>query len=194
VKFIPGCLVTKAITGRDWRYCITFGFLMNTRGLVELIALNVGLSSGVLGTKLFTILILMAIITTLMTGPLLYFCYQRDFDAEAERTAEESHGEVLRNASFRGERYLESIDSIGDATAGDESAPTGGERSAGITPETDASGTGGVPLGSLTAATVTPGITTPPPATADGEQPRRPASSTFASVTVASDEVNPTPF
>jgi Kef-type K+ transport system membrane component KefB len=75
VKFIPSCLVTKVVTKKDWRFAVTVGVLMNTRGLVELIALNVGLQTGVLGVKLFTILVLMAILTTCMTSPLLHYIY-----------------------------------------------------------------------------------------------------------------------
>lgn len=45
--------------------------LVNTRGLTELIALNVGLADGLIGQRLFTILVLMTLITTVMTGPLL---------------------------------------------------------------------------------------------------------------------------
>lgn len=44
---------------------------MNTRGLTELIALNVGLAGGIINQRLFTVLVLMALITTLTTGPLL---------------------------------------------------------------------------------------------------------------------------
>ena len=44
---------------------------MNTRGLTELIALNVGLQAGLINQRLFTVLVLMALLTTLMTGPLL---------------------------------------------------------------------------------------------------------------------------
>lgn len=43
-KFTPTCLVGKLVTKRDWRFCVTLGLLMNTRGLVEVIALNIGLS------------------------------------------------------------------------------------------------------------------------------------------------------
>jgi Kef-type K+ transport system membrane component KefB len=49
----------------------TIAVLLNTRGLTELIALNVGLSDGLIGQQLFTVLVLMALITTMMTGPLL---------------------------------------------------------------------------------------------------------------------------
>lgn len=43
-KFTPTCLVGKLVTKRDWRFCVALGLLMNTRGLVEVIALNIGLS------------------------------------------------------------------------------------------------------------------------------------------------------
>lgn len=49
----------------------TVAALINTRGLAELIALNVGLTDGLIGQRLFTVLVLMALITMLMTGPLL---------------------------------------------------------------------------------------------------------------------------
>jgi Kef-type K+ transport system membrane component KefB len=53
------------------RQSATIAALVNTRGLTELIALNVGLQDGLIGERLFTVLVLMAIGTTLMTGPLL---------------------------------------------------------------------------------------------------------------------------
>lgn len=43
-KFTPACFVGKLVTKRDWRFCVTLGLLMNTRGLVEVIALNIGLT------------------------------------------------------------------------------------------------------------------------------------------------------
>jgi len=98
VKFIPGFLVSHFFVKREWRFSVTFGFLMNTRGLVELIALNVGLQTGVLSTRLFTILIIMAIITTLMTSPLLWTIYKIPYQAELDR---ERHArmEVIREAA-----------------------------------------------------------------------------------------------
>jgi Kef-type K+ transport system membrane component KefB len=59
------------LSGLDTRQSATIGVLVNTRGLTELIALNVGLSAGIINEQLFTILVLMALITTAMTGPLI---------------------------------------------------------------------------------------------------------------------------
>ena len=69
----------------------SLGILMNTRGLTELVILNVGRELGLLGDTLFTMLVVMAVVTTVMTGPLLHFAYParrvaRDI-AEAERAA-----------------------------------------------------------------------------------------------------------
>jgi Kef-type K+ transport system membrane component KefB len=57
--------------GESWRDSLSLGVLMNTRGLVELIVLNIGLDLGVLSPTLFAMLVLMALMTTMMTSPLL---------------------------------------------------------------------------------------------------------------------------
>lgn len=69
-KLGPAYAVSRAC-GFDPRPSATIAVLVNTRGLTELIALNVGLDDGLINQRLFTILVLMALITTLMTGPLL---------------------------------------------------------------------------------------------------------------------------
>ncbi len=55
----------------SWRESLQLGALMNTRGLMELIALNIGYDLGILSPSLFTMLVIMALVTTMMTGPLL---------------------------------------------------------------------------------------------------------------------------
>ena len=56
---------------RDWRTSSSLGILMNTRGLMELIVLNIGLDLGVISPTLFAMMVLMALATTLATTPLL---------------------------------------------------------------------------------------------------------------------------
>jgi Kef-type K+ transport system membrane component KefB len=63
--------VASRVCGLEPRQSAMIAALVNTRGLTELIALNVGLDAGLINQRLFTILVLMALITTLMTGPLL---------------------------------------------------------------------------------------------------------------------------
>lgn len=66
-----GATIPGRLTGMPWREAGTLGLLMNTRGLTELIILNVGVSLGVLDGQMFTMMVLMALATTALAGPLL---------------------------------------------------------------------------------------------------------------------------
>jgi Kef-type K+ transport system membrane component KefB len=66
-----GSALAAGLSGVPWREASIIGVLMNTRGLVELIVLNVGLDLGVISPTLFTMMVIMALVTTLMTTPLL---------------------------------------------------------------------------------------------------------------------------
>jgi Kef-type K+ transport system membrane component KefB len=66
-----GSAIAARLTGMPWRTATALGVLMNTRGLVELIVLNVGLDLGVIGPQLFAMLVLMALATTFATSPIL---------------------------------------------------------------------------------------------------------------------------
>jgi Kef-type K+ transport system membrane component KefB len=66
-----GTTMAAKLVGLDWRDSAALGILMNTRGLVELIVLNIGLDLGVVSPRLFTMLVIMALVTTMMTSPML---------------------------------------------------------------------------------------------------------------------------
>ncbi|MBC7977584.1 MAG: cation:proton antiporter [Myxococcales bacterium] len=66
-----GSFVAARFVGLGWREASALGILMNTRGLMELVVLNVGLDMGVLSPTLFTMLVLMAVLTTFATTPIL---------------------------------------------------------------------------------------------------------------------------
>ena len=66
-----GTLVAARFMGMDWRQAASLGILMNTRGLMELIVLNIGLDLGVISPALFTMMVLMALATTIATTPAL---------------------------------------------------------------------------------------------------------------------------
>jgi K+:H+ antiporter len=66
-----GTLLASRLSGVGWRDSAALGILMNTRGLVQLIVLNVGLDLGVISPRLFTMLVLMALVTTMMATPIL---------------------------------------------------------------------------------------------------------------------------
>lgn len=66
-----GAFIAAKFCGLKTKSSVALGFLMNTRGLVELIVLNIGLDLGVITPTLYTMLVIMALVTTLMTGPLM---------------------------------------------------------------------------------------------------------------------------
>jgi Kef-type K+ transport system membrane component KefB len=68
---LGGAMLTARMTGVPWPDAFALGALMNTRGLVELIALNLGYDLGILSPRIFAMLVIMALVTTGMTGPLL---------------------------------------------------------------------------------------------------------------------------
>lgn len=74
---IAGGAAGARVVGQPWSVSFAVGSLMNARGLMELIVIKVGLDIGVIGNDLFTMLMVMAIVTTLMTGPLLTLCAGR---------------------------------------------------------------------------------------------------------------------
>jgi len=71
------CWAAARMNGEDNRTALAVGTLMNSRGLMELIILNIGLQKGVIGPALFSIMVVMAIVTTLMATPLFEFFYGR---------------------------------------------------------------------------------------------------------------------
>jgi K+:H+ antiporter len=66
-----GAAIAARVAGYDWKASSVIGTLMNTRGLTELIVLNLALDAGAISNTLFAMLVIMAVVTTLMAGPLL---------------------------------------------------------------------------------------------------------------------------
>jgi Kef-type K+ transport system membrane component KefB len=80
-KILGGTLSLK-VFGASWKESLTLGTLMNTRGLVELIVLNIGLDLGVISPTFFAILVIMAVVTTMMAPPLLSILGYRQKNVE----------------------------------------------------------------------------------------------------------------
>jgi len=80
-----GTIAAARLTGLKWRDSAALGVLMNTRGLVELIVLNIGLDLQVISPRLFTMLVLMALVTTFMTTPILHLIVRKHPWVEVER-------------------------------------------------------------------------------------------------------------
>lgn len=66
-----GAAIPARISGMTWRNSCALGVLMNTRGLTELVILNVGIQRGIIDGEMFTMMVIMALVTTAMAGPLL---------------------------------------------------------------------------------------------------------------------------
>lgn len=93
-----GTVAAARLTGMGWRDATVLGTLMNTRGLMELIVLNIGLDLGVISRELFAMMVLMALATTMATAPVLRLLGVGAADG-AERSENISRGTVPRTVS-----------------------------------------------------------------------------------------------
>ena len=71
------CWAAARLTGQDNATAMAIGALMNARGLMELIIINIGLQKGIIGVELFSMLVMMAVVTTLMASPIFELVYGR---------------------------------------------------------------------------------------------------------------------
>lgn len=84
------CWAAARLNGEPRRESLAIGALMNSRGLMELIILNIGYQRGIISQTLFTIMVLMAIVTTLMATPIFELVYGRIRDAHQEALARDA--------------------------------------------------------------------------------------------------------
>lgn len=89
-KFLGSALSARFL-GQSWRNSLMIGSLMNTRGLMELVALNIGYDLGVLSPQIFAMFVIMALTTTLMTGPSLNIIEKLFQDKLQNKTLRVSH-------------------------------------------------------------------------------------------------------
>ncbi len=82
-----GSMISARLNGMPWRESAAIGILMNTRGLVELVILNIGLDMGFLPPAVFSMMVLMALATTFMATPLLQWVYPERMIRNAEEIA-----------------------------------------------------------------------------------------------------------
>lgn len=116
-KFIGSALAAKYV-GQSWKDSLTIGALMNTRGLMELIALNIGFELGVLTPEVFAMMVIMALATTFMTGPAIDFInkvFKKDKDESvAEEIVNDSKYKILFSFGNpdRGKKMLKIANSL----------------------------------------------------------------------------------
>ena len=76
-KVVPATLMTRYTSKGDWRFSLAVGVCMNTKGMIELVALNVGLNLNIISPRIFTMLVIMALLTTFIVSPSIYILYER---------------------------------------------------------------------------------------------------------------------
>jgi Kef-type K+ transport system membrane component KefB len=87
-----------------WREAGAVGILMNTRGLIQLVVLNIGLDIGVISPAMFTMMVIMALVTTFMTTPLLELVYPTRMmiqEADAARRSDGAGSDFATSATVR---------------------------------------------------------------------------------------------
>ncbi|GJJ74372.1 hypothetical protein EMPS_06730 [Entomortierella parvispora] len=119
---IAGCSVAARVQGMEWRESFAIGFLMNCKGLIELIVLNIGYDAGVINDKVFVIMVVMCLITTCMTTPAVSWIYPVHYQrAVSLRTLEKErkkNGDIERPAplddldSTKGKGYMLCLEKI----------------------------------------------------------------------------------
>ncbi|WP_129021685.1 cation:proton antiporter domain-containing protein [Edaphocola flava] len=98
-KFVGSALAARFV-GQSWKDSLSIGALMNTRGLMELIVLNIGYDLGVLSKEIFAMLVLMALATTFMTGPALDLINKIWRRSPGEQTEHSNNGRYKVLVSF----------------------------------------------------------------------------------------------
>ncbi|KAF9998434.1 K(+)/H(+) antiporter [Entomortierella chlamydospora] len=81
---MSGCISAAKVNGMTWREALSIGFLMNCKGLVEYIILNIGHDSGVISDRVFVIMIAMCLIMTMITTPFVGYLYPVSYQKEME--------------------------------------------------------------------------------------------------------------
>lgn len=85
---LGGSMLMSRWSGMKWSQSFSIGVLMNTRGLVELVVLNIGYDLGILSERIFAMMVIMALVTTFMTGPLLALVRRSDEISPAAEKAQ----------------------------------------------------------------------------------------------------------
>lgn len=96
-KFVGSALAAKFV-GQNWKDSLSIGALMNTRGLMELVVLNIGYDLGVLSPEIFAMMVIMALVTTFMTGPamdLINWAFKSKSDNALQEVSQISKYKIL---------------------------------------------------------------------------------------------------
>ncbi|KAJ2777579.1 hypothetical protein GGI15_004456 [Coemansia interrupta] len=94
-----GCTIAARLSKFTWRESLTIGVLMDCKGLVELIVLNIGLQAGVIDTRVFSMMVVMALVTTFITAPLVVYLYPPKYQKrleDPEADSDDAHSAITK--------------------------------------------------------------------------------------------------
>ncbi|XP_019168658.1 PREDICTED: cation/H(+) antiporter 18-like [Ipomoea nil] len=123
---IVGTIIASVLCKMPLNEALSLGFLMNTKGLVELIVLNIGKDRGVLNDQTFAIMVLMALFTTFITTPLVIAVYKpakmavTEYKRRSVQTKKDSSGQLRILACFHSTRNIPSLINLIEASRGTE--------------------------------------------------------------------------
>lgn len=113
-KIIPVTITTKIFTKKPWSYCASMGVLMNTRGIVQLVVLNIGVQLKVLSPVIFAMFVLMATILTFITSPILSILYRKTNEENLTEQEQEQEQDEQKHKSADDPQPRISIQMVND--------------------------------------------------------------------------------
>ncbi len=116
-KIIPVTLMTKLCTKRAWHYCLSIGVFMNTRGIVQLVVLNIGVELKVLSPIIFALFVLMATILTLITSPVIHLLRRKDSDKSSQQDGDDD-SRLVREEDIDMNGLKNGVETISDGKIG----------------------------------------------------------------------------
>ncbi len=144
-KIVPVTLASKLFTKKPWHYCLSIGVLMNTRGIVQLVVLNIGVELKVISPIIFALFVLMATILTFITSPVLYLLYRRGLDREklsVPNVAEDLR--LVRETDISMSELTDTIPTISDGEMGTNEMRRNGSKASKLSATTSMPGVGAV--------------------------------------------------
>jgi len=112
-KIVPVTIATKICTRKSWSYCGSMGVLMNTRGIVQLVVLNIGVEFKVISPVIFAMFVFMATILTFLTSPIVSILYRGNVDSKVLEESNTEHDfDLISEGETNLQRARENIISI----------------------------------------------------------------------------------
>ncbi|VEU21937.1 DEKNAAC102947 [Brettanomyces naardenensis] len=116
-KIVGGMLAAR-LHGLFWRESLSVGVLMSCKGIVEIVVLQTGLKAGIISRKVFSMFILMALVTTFLTTPLTLLCYPQSYRDSVKKIIREKEFKEIekKRLAKNGEGYEGTMEAVSSST------------------------------------------------------------------------------